>query len=94
MGMGRDGHLHKQVILQPDIFKSCPLICVFQRIFTSDSSSCIEVIAVDVSMFSYHSFLDCYTVPKFGVLVFQGIIAASSKTTQRNAVSEQKPASF
>lgn len=45
-------------------------------------------------MFSYHSFLDCDTVPKFGVLVFQGIVAASSKTTQRNAVSEQKPASF
>lgn len=32
------------------------------------SSECRKVTAVDAARVSYHSFLDCYTVPKFGVL--------------------------
>lgn len=28
---------------------------------------------MNVSVFRYHSFLDCYTVPKLGALIFQGV---------------------
>lgn len=37
------------------------------------SSECRKVTAVDAARVSYHSFLDCYTVPKFGVLSSHGI---------------------
>lgn len=70
----RNGHLHKKVILQPTIFKSRLYYCAFLRILMSHSSRHIDVIGVTVSMFSYHSFLDCYIVPKFGIPSFQGIL--------------------
>lgn len=87
--------MHTQVILQPECFKSRLYSSTsLLRVFISCSSRCRKVIPVNVSVFRYHSFLDCYTVPKLGALIFQGVAAALSKTTQRNASSEQKPASF
>ncbi|EAX08972.1 hCG2011770, partial [Homo sapiens] len=58
--------------------QSCTLLCTLLHIFTLHSwlhsSSCIKIIAVDANSVSYHSFLDCYTVPKFGVLISQRIL--------------------
>lgn len=54
--------------------QDCTPLCAFLCIFTSYSSRCTEVIAVNVSVLSYHSFLDCYPGPEFGVLIFQGIL--------------------
>lgn len=38
---------------------------------------------------SYHSFLDCYTVPKFGVLSSHGISEHLREATEIDVVSEQ-----
>lgn len=67
--------MYTHVILQPECFKSrlCSSMSLL-RVFISCSSRCRKVIPVNVSIFSYHSFLDCYTVPKMGVLIFQGIV--------------------
>lgn len=53
------------------------------------SSGRRKVTAVDAARVSYHSFLDCYTVPKFGVLSSHGISERLRKATEIDVVSEQ-----
>lgn len=63
-------YTNSPVSLNQDSTPLCALLCIF----TSVSSRCTDVVAVDVSIFSYHSFLDCYPVPRFGVPILQVIL--------------------
>lgn len=53
------------------------------------SSECRGVTAVGAARVSYHSFSDCYTVPKFGVLSSHGISEHLQEVMEINVVSEQ-----
>lgn len=53
------------------------------------SPECRKGTAVDAARVSYHSFLDCYTVPKFGVLSSHGMSEHLWEATRIDVVSEQ-----